>query len=550
MAVSVTAAAPGYTQAAFDVTVAASVQQTSTGKTYYLDSRSGDDLNSGTDGSHAWRSIERLEQQALNPGDTVLLRRGSVWQSTLTASNSGNETGFITYADYGTGDLPRIDVSAIVGNWQSETESGFVAYYTVLKQQPHIVTANGSVLWPDVVPTAALEPPFQPVSTLMPGSYIWNPTNSRLYVRMPDDSDPSQSTVRSGITPFTFLVQQQSFIRIQNLDLEGAEYNCLRVAGGSSNIVITGNTLRFCGSAANQAAIFLDGASKTTVSSNDISYAMNMGINISGYDGNSNSSVLISHNTISHTGYDCVQVGPTFNGSITNIIVDHQTASNCGQVRSDAAGIDAYLGGSNIVFSYNTVHDGGSGPLFAVGLRFDSGTTNSTMYGNLAYHNTSGCVQLTGSSNSFSNNTCYQNNESPLYDYGEVNMFTSSESGVPSGMDVRNNMIWPSTGKHSWMIVDLVDMSVTADHNVYVLAGLAAPFNVGGTNYSLQAWQKFSRGESNSYSTSDPLLASPDGANFTPLSGSPALGTGVSSVSYTTTILGLPAGSPPNIGAF
>ena len=43
---------------------------------YYLDSKAGDDSNSGRSPSSAWRTIAKLNSIALSPGDTVYFRRG------------------------------------------------------------------------------------------------------------------------------------------------------------------------------------------------------------------------------------------------------------------------------------------------------------------------------------------------------------------------------------------------------------------------------------------------------------------------------------------
>jgi len=71
---------------------------------YYV-SGTGDDGLAGNDPSSAWRTIARVNQQVLWPGDTVLFEGGSVFGGTLALS--ANETGTpqapITFASYGTG---------------------------------------------------------------------------------------------------------------------------------------------------------------------------------------------------------------------------------------------------------------------------------------------------------------------------------------------------------------------------------------------------------------------------------------------------------------
>ena len=74
---------------------------------YFLDSAGGDDANDGKSPETAWRSLERLDKAALEPGDVVRFRRDRVWRGTLRAK-SGSEGKSVVYSDYGDGAKPRI----------------------------------------------------------------------------------------------------------------------------------------------------------------------------------------------------------------------------------------------------------------------------------------------------------------------------------------------------------------------------------------------------------------------------------------------------------
>lgn len=45
------------------------------GKCYYVDASNGDDSNSGISASQAWKSLERVKQITLMPGEKLLLKR-------------------------------------------------------------------------------------------------------------------------------------------------------------------------------------------------------------------------------------------------------------------------------------------------------------------------------------------------------------------------------------------------------------------------------------------------------------------------------------------
>lgn len=59
------------------------------GDTYYVDSVNGDDALAGDSEAAAWKSFDRLESQTLNPGDQVLLQRGSNWNDRFGSHGIG-----------------------------------------------------------------------------------------------------------------------------------------------------------------------------------------------------------------------------------------------------------------------------------------------------------------------------------------------------------------------------------------------------------------------------------------------------------------------------
>ncbi|MBQ9873464.1 MAG: right-handed parallel beta-helix repeat-containing protein [Thermoguttaceae bacterium] len=77
---------------------------------YFVDSRFGNDGSDGQTPETAWRTLERVNQAELVPGDAVRFRRDGVWRGILRC-RSGEPGNPIVYSDYQTGDEqfpPRI----------------------------------------------------------------------------------------------------------------------------------------------------------------------------------------------------------------------------------------------------------------------------------------------------------------------------------------------------------------------------------------------------------------------------------------------------------
>ncbi len=77
------------------------------GTTYYVSSSSGSDANSGTSAGAAWASVAKVNAQSLQPGDSVLFKRGDIWNESLAPLSSGTAASPISFDAYGTGAPPN-----------------------------------------------------------------------------------------------------------------------------------------------------------------------------------------------------------------------------------------------------------------------------------------------------------------------------------------------------------------------------------------------------------------------------------------------------------
>src|SRR5690606_4169349 len=76
--------------------------------TYFVDARHGDDRRSGLDSTAAWRSLDRVNRATFQPGDTLLLRAGRIYEGQLRPQGSGTAAQPIVVAPFGEGYKPRL----------------------------------------------------------------------------------------------------------------------------------------------------------------------------------------------------------------------------------------------------------------------------------------------------------------------------------------------------------------------------------------------------------------------------------------------------------
>ncbi len=90
-------------------------------KNYYF-SASGDDAkNTGSSATSPWKSLEKLNSVmiGLQPGDSVLFRRGNVFHGELRITQSGTKKSVIYFGAYDRGEKPVFDGTAKVTGWKA-----------------------------------------------------------------------------------------------------------------------------------------------------------------------------------------------------------------------------------------------------------------------------------------------------------------------------------------------------------------------------------------------------------------------------------------------
>ena len=95
-------------------------EQVATGTTYYVDSKAGNDSNAGTAENKAFQTLNKVNELNLEPGDTVLLKKGSVFEDQalkFTKEDSGTAEAPVKISTYGEGNRPQINTNGH-GKWE------------------------------------------------------------------------------------------------------------------------------------------------------------------------------------------------------------------------------------------------------------------------------------------------------------------------------------------------------------------------------------------------------------------------------------------------
>jgi len=93
---------------------------------YYIDFVSGDDGNTAATPATAWKSLDKINTTTFEPGDSILLRAGGIWQGQFRFKGSGSAGKPILIGSYGNGDNPRIEGMGLVQNTMQLTNQKYI----------------------------------------------------------------------------------------------------------------------------------------------------------------------------------------------------------------------------------------------------------------------------------------------------------------------------------------------------------------------------------------------------------------------------------------
>jgi len=212
--------------------------------TYYV-SNSGTDAAGCTTAATACRTLGYVNSSiTLNPGDSVLLQRGGVWNEQLIPSGSGTSGSPISFDAYGTGAAPVITAAAPVpfvsGSWSYVSGSTWKATVATTILSPTL----------NVVEFGNLYGRKQPFGSGCAGSivskYDWCVSWPSLYVYSAAGVNPVTTYAADGaIVPTVAQASGLAMISIvgkkwltfQHIKVQNFDYMGVSVTGASDNLV-------------------------------------------------------------------------------------------------------------------------------------------------------------------------------------------------------------------------------------------------------------------------------------------------------------------------
>jgi parallel beta-helix repeat protein len=551
---------------------------------YYVDSVSGNDSNSGTSSGTPWRTVAKVNSHSFAAGDHVLFKRGDTWRELLFPASSGEAGNPIVIDAYGTGNAPTISGADLVrqASWTLCSSCQSNVWRATASSQPNVVAFNG-VLGKLKTSIAALAASgdWHWASDVL---YVWCSMNPGSYYTAPG--------VEAGSRILAVNLSGRAYVTLQNLKLtnaNGIPTNAIVYAhtqNGApprdlvlSSLIISngagdGIRLEDCNNCvvqgSNISGIASDGiclisfdttypitsssvlGNTVTTSHHDgiATYGCAIGGNCQGVTFPSGiflSGVIISGNTV-HDNGEGIYLEWTTHSSVTSNTVYNNTditnpAAEGGGIELEASSNNTIQ--KNLVYSnrgngIELSNDSGAGTTLtgasrnvirynAVhdndehGLFTNAAPTQSNQFlYNLVWNHVNGeCIIANGVGHSFYGNTCWHNSTG-------IDLYTSSSTPATSNITVKNNIIADNIVRAVHIESGVTTSTLAFDHNDYDF-GAGGEFLLYGTAYTFSGWQSATSLDGHSFTASPDFVSSSPSTpvGFVLQSSSPNVGAGI-----------------------
>lgn len=247
--------------------------------TQYYVSNTGNDSADGTTMGTSWKTLDKVDNTSLAPGDIVSLKKGDTWRESLGLNRTA-----ITYNSYGNGTKPRIygSINGTNSSCWADNGGNIWTYTCNLTQRAYTIFYNTNT-----------DTQYGQRRTTYAGltndyDYFSNSTNYTIVY----SSIGNPGSTWNGIEIPTILGQTK-----------GGIYGLL--ASNTSSIWIDGLDIRYTqadGSSADSCAINIWGSSDVNVTNTDIKYTYHKGLCYWGFNNGQTSKGLIENVTLERVG--------------------------------------------------------------------------------------------------------------------------------------------------------------------------------------------------------------------------------------------------------
>lgn len=356
-------------------------------KTYYLDSKNGNDLNSGLNPDKPWKHISRIYSVELSAGDSILLKSNGVWREEWDLNFSGNIDNYIFIGRYGDGSNPKILGSDRLDNWKK------------VKNNIWILKKNKNYSWIWFTGEKTVWGKKKSSPTELRKNFDFCIDSNFVYIYLNSDTNPNNFNIEASVRDFGIISgwyrNASDFIRIENLEICFTKNSNIR-AVGSKNWDILNCNLHHSGAKDESDGQGIQWEGENVKIYNNLIYENGQhGIFISSFGNNRVKNNKIIGNKIYnnyHTGIDLMNDGGDLN-SHQNTIIARNHIFDTNNFTGEEVGIQT-LGYNNGFVKKVWIHHNVINNLNGIGISIVDNSDSIYIHNNTVVNTKSACLSI------------------------------------------------------------------------------------------------------------------------------------------------------------
>jgi hypothetical protein len=197
--------------------------------TYFIDFTDGVDEYSGTSASFPWKSLNKVNSFAFQPGDSILFKCGETWRGQLLPK-SGNSSARINYGSYGIGELPNL-----LGSYNMNLESDWTLFSgNIWKCKSLSPTDVGNIIFDNENSVGIKK--WNLTELLQQDDYYYNISSEELYLYSNGNPAVVHSVIECALRNHIINYTNCSYANFESLSLK---YGSAHGFGGSNTNHLT-----------------------------------------------------------------------------------------------------------------------------------------------------------------------------------------------------------------------------------------------------------------------------------------------------------------------
>jgi len=429
---------------------------------YYV-KNGGNNSNTGLSDDQAWATIAKVNGFTFAAGDTIALKKGSMWREKLIVPRSGTAGNYMVITNYGTGTNPQLLGSSVSSAW-TNTSGNIWQSNSTFAGDP---SAYSTLFFCE--PTDTIWGVYKSNTGSLAAKYDWTYSSSRVYVYSTSDPATAFSNVEVPQLQFCLDLGDKDYIEVNGLDFHFATWG--GICQHTTTMVNTGFIMRNCFSSwfgginGYGYGIFINNIHHTLIEHNTFHDAGRRGISINNGCNTDIDDIIVQNNVFYngwHTTGPDIETGTSTSGDFTNVIVRNNLIWDVPNKISPYA-ISMWIQGPH----------GGTGQIRGI-----------KIYNNIIKYQSGRGIALEDIDGAeIYNNTFYgdnTNNTTDMYQF-----FTNDGS---TDINVKNNIFYTqlTTDVVAQMVTyGVSNAQVDADYNLYYAPNNVVPIVYSGSAYHM-----------------------------------------------------------------